>query len=108
MLVDYRAGVDRHDEQRIHTLPISLQLHGRRYGRSGPTDRFFGHYAPWHPYAVVTRQPEHPIMAGLPKLWMHANDELYERLRGPAEELEVLATAWSDPAFAGTSRFCLW
>jgi hypothetical protein len=47
-------------------------------------------------------------MAGLPKLWMHANDELYERLRGPAEELEVLATAWSDPAFAGTSRFCLW
>jgi len=41
MLVDYRAGVDRHDEQRIHALPISLQLHGRRYGRSGQTESIF-------------------------------------------------------------------
>jgi len=63
-----------------------------------------GHHGPRHPYAVVTRQPAHPIMAGLPPVWMHASDELYDTLRGPAEELQVLATAWSDPAFAGTAR----
>jgi type 1 glutamine amidotransferase len=63
-----------------------------------------GHHGPRHPYSVVTRQPAHPIMAGLPAVWMHASDELYDTLRGPAEELEVLATAWSDPAFAGTGR----
>jgi len=41
MLVDYRAGVDRHDEQRIHALPISVRLHGRRNGRSGQTESIF-------------------------------------------------------------------
>ena len=32
---------------------------------------------------------------------MHAKDELYDRLRGPAENLHVLATAYSDPATRG-------
>jgi len=63
-----------------------------------------GHHGPRHPYAVVARQPAHAILAGLPPVWTHASDELYDTLRGPAEELEVLATAWSDPAFAGTGR----
>ena len=35
---------------------------------------------------------------------MHATDELYDRLRGPAENLTVLATAYSDPAARGTGR----
>ncbi|HXK05894.1 MAG TPA: ThuA domain-containing protein [Verrucomicrobiae bacterium] len=52
----------------------------------------------------MSRQPRHPILAGLPPVWMHASDELYDTLRGPAEELEVLATAWSDPAHAGTGN----
>ena len=38
----------------------------------------------------------HPITAGLPRRWLHARDELYERLRGPAQGLTVLATAYSD------------
>lgn len=63
-----------------------------------------GHHGPRHPYQVVARQPDHPILAGLPRVWMHASDELYDTLRGPAEDVEVLATAWSDPAFAGTGR----
>ena len=33
---------------------------------------------------------------------MHAKDELYDRLRGPAENLHVLATAYSDPATRGS------
>lgn len=56
------------------------------------------------PFQVVTRAPEHPIMKGLPPTWMHAGDELYARLRGPGENMTVLATAYSDPKNNGTGR----
>ncbi|GAB5517251.1 ThuA domain-containing protein [Rhodopirellula baltica] len=46
-----------------------------------------------HDFPVVSRAPEHPIMKGLPSMWLHANDELYSQLRGPANDLTVLATA---------------
>ena len=56
----------------------------------------------WHPrkhdFLIVTREPEHPVMRGLPESWMHACDELYAGLRGPAENVTVLATAVADPA----------
>jgi type 1 glutamine amidotransferase len=32
---------------------------------------------------------------GMPTMWMHAKDELYDSLRGPAENITVLATAFS-------------
>lgn len=47
-------------------------------------------------FIITTRTPEHPIMKGLPKEWLHAKDELYEKLRGPAENMTILATAYSD------------
>ncbi len=56
------------------------------------------------PFQVVTRQPEHPIMKGLPPVWMHAADELYATLRGPGKNMTVLATAHSDPKNKGTDR----
>lgn len=56
------------------------------------------------PFQVVVRDSDHPITKGLPKSWMHAPDELYARLRGPGENMKVLATAFSDPANAGTGR----
>jgi type 1 glutamine amidotransferase len=34
---------------------------------------------------------------------MHANDELYHGQRGPAQNMRVLATAWSAPQQKGTS-----
>ena len=63
-----------------------------------------GSHGPQHAFPVETREPQHPIMAGLPTKWMHAQDELYDRLRGPAENLTVLATAFSDSAKSGTGR----
>jgi type 1 glutamine amidotransferase len=57
-----------------------------------------------HRFQVVTRTPGHPIMQGLPSIWLHAEDELYNRLRGPAENLTVLATAFDDPATRGSGR----
>jgi hypothetical protein len=56
------------------------------------------------PFQIVVRDANHPIMRGLPKAWMHAPDELYATLRGPGENMTVLATAYSDPANAGTGR----
>jgi uncharacterized protein len=55
-----------------------------------------GSHGPQHEFQVTTTAPDHPLMAGLPKVWMHAKDELYNSLRGPAENLEVLATAISE------------
>lgn len=56
------------------------------------------------PFQVVTRDPEHPIMKGLPSAWMHVADELYATLRGPGQNMTVLATAHSDPENKGTNR----
>lgn len=55
------------------------------------------------PYAVVVREPTHPIVRGLPRVWMHGDDELYAHLRGPGG-VTVIATAYSDPANAGSGR----
>jgi uncharacterized protein len=53
---------------------------------------------------LITRRAAHPITQGLPATWMHAADELYAQLRGPAEHMTVLATAHSDAANNGTGR----
>jgi type 1 glutamine amidotransferase len=37
-------------------------------------------------------------MRGLPASWMQANDEIYSQLRGPAKNVEILATALADKA----------
>jgi uncharacterized protein len=56
------------------------------------------------PFQVTTRDPDHPVMKGLPPVWMHAGDELYANLRGPGKNMTVLATAYSDPANQGTGK----
>ncbi|QIF04419.1 ThuA domain-containing protein [Roseimicrobium sp. ORNL1] len=55
-----------------------------------------GSHGPQHPFVVTHVNTEHPITKGLPTQWMQTQDELYNRLRGPAENLEVLATAVSE------------
>ncbi|HEY8253948.1 MAG TPA: ThuA domain-containing protein [Rhizomicrobium sp.] len=67
------------------SAPGPAGLHGRR-----------------KPFRITVRAPEHPIMRGLPPVWMHAPDELYTRLRGPGKDMIVLATAYADPANRGT------
>lgn len=56
------------------------------------------------PFQVTVRDPENPIVKGLPAAWMHANDELYAGLRGPGKNMTVLATAHSDEKNHGTGR----
>ena len=52
-------------------------------------------------FQVNIRVKDHPITKGLPDTWMHAKDELYGLLRGPAQNLTVLATALSKPKNSG-------
>jgi uncharacterized protein len=63
-----------------------------------------GHHGKRLPFQVVIRDPKHPIAKGLPEKWMHAPDELYDSLRGPAEKMDLIATAFSDPANSGTGE----
>jgi Domain of Unknown Function (DUF1080)/Trehalose utilisation len=56
------------------------------------------------PFLIVIREPEHPITRGIPRSFMQAGDELYGKLRGPAENMHVLASAYSDPATGGTGE----
>jgi len=55
-----------------------------------------------HAYSVVVRDREHPIMKGMPREWIHAKDELYHGQRGPALNMHILATAFSEKGTGGT------
>jgi HEAT repeat protein/type 1 glutamine amidotransferase len=63
-----------------------------------------GEHGSQHEFQIVTRDEKHSITKGLPEKWMHAKDELYAKLRGPAMRLTVLATAYSDLEQRGTGR----
>ena len=71
---------------------------------SDPSPGSAGSHGNRLPFLVTTRQPEHPIMKGLPPAWMHTADELYANLRGPGKNMTVLATAHSDLKNKGTDR----
>lgn len=63
-----------------------------------------GSHGPRHAFLIEMRDLKHPISKGLPEKWMHHLDELYDRLRGPAENLDLLATAFSAPEQKGTGE----
>ena len=63
-----------------------------------------GHHGKKHEFQVIVRDQNHPITKGLPQIWMHATDELYDSLRGPATNMKVLATAFSDPETGGSGE----
>lgn len=57
-----------------------------------------------HTFTIDVRQPQHPILQSMPLNWQHSRDELYNRLRGPAENLSVLASAYDDKKYKGFGR----
>jgi type 1 glutamine amidotransferase len=87
-LVYYNRANNKRDEQKIIDItPGKGGSHGKR-----------------HEFEVKSRLEEHPIMKGLPVRWIHGKDELYSTLRGPAKNMEILATAYADTALGGTGR----
>ena len=68
------------------------------------TSKRCGNHGKRLPFAVTMRDPKHPIAQGLPMVWMHAGDELYDSLCGPAREYRLIGTAHSLPTNHGTNE----
>jgi type 1 glutamine amidotransferase len=63
-----------------------------------------GHHGQQHAFLMETRAPAHPVMTGLPAQWLHAKDELYDSLRGPAKNVTVLGSAFAAKKTGGTDE----
>jgi type 1 glutamine amidotransferase len=63
-----------------------------------------GSHGSQHRYVMHVQNRNHPITQGLPGNWLHAQDELYDRMRGPANINALLYTALSDSATGGSGR----
>jgi type 1 glutamine amidotransferase len=62
-------------------------------------------HGPQHEYKVLVIETEHPITKGMPRLWQHTRDELYHGQRGPAQDMHILAIAFSDTSKRGTGYY---
>jgi type 1 glutamine amidotransferase len=115
--VSVHAADNSFPEWKEYNEMIGLGGWGDRNEKSGPYLRLRdgkfvpdttagrgGSHGQQHPFVMDTRAPDHPIMAGLPEHWMHAKDELYDRLRGPAENVTVLASALSTKESNGSGE----
>jgi type 1 glutamine amidotransferase len=116
-VVSYHAADNAFPKWAEFNQVIGLGGWGGRNEKDGPylrwrdgelvkdaTPGIAGSHGPRHAFVVEIRNPKHPITKGLPLKWMHDTDELYDRLRGPAENLTLLATAFSSPAQKGTGE----
>lgn len=63
-----------------------------------------GKHGPAHHIPVTLRVKDHPITIGLPERWLTAKDECYALLRGPAENMSILATGKDMSGQAPTDR----
>ena len=55
-------------------------------------------------YPMHCRNAKHPITKDLPDNWMHARDEMYDSMRGPANIKDLLYSGTTDPATGGSGR----
>lgn len=57
-----------------------------------------------HEFVLQCGNLDHPITKGLPSMWRHAQDELYDRMRGPGIIKDVLFWAHSTSNTKGSGR----
>jgi len=96
------AGVGGWNGRNEQSGPYVYYRHGEEVKDNSPGNG--GSHGPQHEFIIQHRQTDHPILKGMPTRWMHSRDELYSELRGPAENMTVLATAYADPEKGGTGR----
>jgi len=63
-----------------------------------------GAHGPQHNIPITVRVADHPITKGMPENWLTAKDECYAKLRGPAENMTILATGKDMSGKAPTDR----
>jgi uncharacterized protein len=113
-VVIYHAGDNSFPGWKEYNEMIGLGGWGDRNEKSGPyvyyknnqlvTDTSAGtggSHGKRREFIVRTRIADHPITKGLPVRWLHGTDELYSQLRGPAKNMQILATAFADSAAGG-------
>jgi type 1 glutamine amidotransferase len=61
-------------------------------------------HGPQHAFLVTIRDRKHPITKDMPAEWLHAQDELYQGMRGPIENVHLLATSFADKSKGGTGE----
>ncbi|XPF95232.1 ThuA domain-containing protein [Colwellia sp. RE-S-Sl-9] len=79
------------------------------YNQAGKLTRDFqagsaGRHGKVQKFHIDIRDSSHPITQGLPERWLHAPDEMYEHLRGPAQNMTILATAYPHYRKKGDAR----
>jgi len=113
-VVVYHASDNSFPEWKEYNEMIGLGGWGNRNEKDGPYVYYKnnqlvidtaagvgGSHGKRREFVVRTRVADHPITKGLPARWLHGNDELYSQLRGPARNMEVLATAFADSSKGG-------
>lgn len=117
-LVVFHAADNSFPEWPAYNEMIGLGGWGNRTEKDGPyvyynkenklvidsTSGKAGSHGPQHEFTVRIRDKNHPITKGMPDEWLHTIDELYDRLRGPAKNMQILSTAYSSPDKKGTDR----
>jgi type 1 glutamine amidotransferase len=116
-LVIYHFALASFPDWKEYNDMIGLGGWGGRTEKAGPYVRWVdgkivrqqipgrtGSHGPMQPFQVVIREPNHPITQGLPEKFMQVPDELYGWLRGPAENLTVLATAFAPKEKGGADE----
>jgi len=99
--VSYHAADNAFPDWKEYNEMIAVGGWGGRMNAEGKP---CGHHGARLPFQITVRDRENPIVLGLPPVWMHAADELYDSLCGPVENVDVLATAHSDPNNKGTGN----
>jgi type 1 glutamine amidotransferase len=113
-VVIYHAADNSFPEWKEYNEMIGLGGWGNRNQKDGPyvyyknneliTDTsagIGGTHGKRREYIVRTRIADHPITKDLPARWLHGTDELYSLLRGPAKNMQILATAFADSSKGG-------
>ncbi len=111
------AADNSHPQWKAYNEMIAVGGWGGRNEKSGPYLRLRdgkwtqdttpgrgGSHGSKHEFVVETRAADHPIMQGLPSKWKHTSDELYDRLRGPAKNVTVLASAFAEESTRGSGE----
>ena len=116
--VSYHAADNAFAEWKAYQQMIAVGgWGGRNTDKSGPMIRYrngkaevdsmsknCGNHGARLAFQVTMRDLKSPISKGLPLVWMHAPDELYDSLCGPAKNYDVVATAHSPSSNRGTNE----
>ncbi|MDR3251847.1 MAG: DUF1080 domain-containing protein [Tannerella sp.] len=63
-----------------------------------------GSHGPQHEFVLNCGNAGHPVTKGLPAKWLHAADELYDRMRGPGKVKDALFWSYSSPDKRGSGH----